>query len=121
VQVAAGSGASTAPPEVNALEIEYDERPEQIEEIAVMVDIDNTGLTDNQVWDLLRKLVGSSTTGPFKIQLPDDLPPAITGASGGGQKYAMLNSVMGREDLSTEVEGVKLVFSTWPEAAALSA
>lgn len=120
VQVAAGSGASTSPPEVDAFEIEYDERPEQIEEIAVMVDIDNAGLTDNQVWDLLRNLVGSSTTGPFKVQLPDDLTPAVTGASGGGQKYAMLNAVTARTDSSSALEGTQLVLTCWPQAVPLS-
>lgn len=115
------SPGNTDPPEVDALELEYVERPQQIEEVGVLVSLESLGAAqDNYLWDTLRQLVGDTTDGPFRVQFPDDQPPAVTGASGGGQVYAMLNSVTKREDVSGEIEGVLLSFSTWPEAEALS-
>lgn len=116
-QVALGSGASSTPPEINGtLEIEYDERPEQIEEITVVVNITGTAYSNNYIWDTLRELLGSTVNGPFQIQLPDDLPPVVTKGSAGGKKWAMLASVTNREDLKDPaIEGIQLVFQTWPQ------
>lgn len=121
VQVAAGSGAATTPPEIDALELEYDERPDQIEEIAVVVNIDSTRLTDNALWTVLQAIVGSQTSGPFGIQLPDDLPPGVAGSSGGGKKYGMINSITKRDDVKDDsIEGVQVTISVWPQASALT-
>ena len=116
-QVAAGTGASSTPPEVNGtLEIEYDERPEQIEEITVMVNMTGTAYSNNYIWDTLRELLGSTVNGPFQIQLPDDLPPVVTKNSGGGKKWAMLANVTHRDDLKDpSIEGVALTFLVWPQ------
>lgn len=121
VQVAAGASAATTPPELRGtLEIEYDERPDQIEEIHVIVKLDMTSPSDNAVWDRLRQLVGSQVYNPFKLQLPDDLPPGVSAASGGGQKYGFLQSVTARTDVVGELEAVELAFECWPEAQALT-
>ena len=116
-QVAGGANASTTPPEINGvLELEYDERPEQIEEITVVVNLVGANYSSNFVWETLRQLVGSTTDGPYQIQLPDDLPAAVTWASGGGMKYAMLSSVTNRTDVKGDLDTVGLVFQVWPQA-----
>ena len=121
VQVAGGSGASTTPPEINGqLELEYDERPEQVEEITVLIDVTATGYSENYIWSTLQDLVGSSTDGPYQIQLPDDMPPDVSTASGGGKRYAMLSSITKRDDIKGgDIEGVQLTFVTWPQAVAI--
>lgn len=120
VQTAGGSGASTTPPELEGTtEAEYDERPEEIEEITVAVSLENTGWSDNLIWDLLNDLVSQNTDGPVKIQLPDDLTPGVSTASGGGQKYAMLARVEQRQDTGSETEHVTLTWNVWPQAVAL--
>lgn len=123
VQVAAGSGASSTPPEIDGtLEVEYDERPDQIEEVEVAVNLTATGYSDSYIWDTLLALVGSSTTGPVKVQIPDDLPPGVSSASGGGQKYAMVAGVTARQDLKDgSIEAVTVRLQCWPAAEALSA
>jgi len=116
-QVAGGTGADSTPPEVNGtLEIEYDERPEQIEEINVVINMTGTAYSNNYIWDTIRELLGSTVNGPFQIQLPDDLPPVVTKNSGGGKKWAMLSSVTHRDDLKDpSIEGVALTFQVWPQ------
>jgi hypothetical protein len=116
-QIAAGAGADSTPPEVNGtLEIEYDERPEQIEEVTVVVNMTGTAYSNNYIWDTMRELLGSTVNGPFQIQLPDDLPPVVTKNSGGGKKYAMLSAATHRDDLKDPaIEGVQLVFQVWPQ------
>lgn len=109
------------PPELDGtLEWEYDERPEQIEVIEFDAMVETAGFSDNQVWQWLQDLSGSRTDGPFRVQIPDDLTPAVDGASGGGQGYAMLQSVTQRKDASGNVEGVHLVLERWPQASAFS-
>lgn len=114
--------AQVTPPELDGtFEIEYDERPEQIEEIRVVVKLDPGTPSDNQLYTQLRQLVGSSVNGPLKIQLPDDLPPAISAASGGGTKYAMLQSVTKRDDIKDgSIEGIELYLEVWPSAEVLN-
>lgn len=120
-EVAGGSGASTSPPTLEGtIEEEYDERPEQIEEFVIEVAMEGPGYGDNQNWQYLKDLVGSRTDGPFKVQLPDDLVPAVDVDSGGGQKWAMLQSVTKRTDASSDVESVVLTFQVWPQADALA-
>jgi hypothetical protein len=116
-QVAGGTGADSTPPEINGtLEIEYDERPEQIEEITVVVNMTGTAYSNNYIWDTMRELLGSTVNGPFQIQLPDDLPPVVVKGSAGGKKWAMLSAVTHRDDLKDPaVEGVQLVFQVWPQ------
>jgi hypothetical protein len=116
-QVAEGTGADSTPPEINGtLEIEYDERPEQIEEITVVVNMTGTAYSNNYIWDTMRELLGSTVNGPFQIQLPDDLPPVVVKGSAGGKKWAMLSAVTHRDDLKDPaVEGVQLVFQVWPQ------
>lgn len=111
-----------APPELNGtFEIEYDERPEQIEEIRVVVMLDPGTPSDNQLYTQLRQLVGSSVNGPLKIQLPDDLPPDVSAVSGGGTKYAMLQSVTKRDDIKDgKIEGIELYLEVWPQAEVLN-
>jgi len=120
-QVAAGTGASTTPPEVNGtLEIEYDERPDQLEQIIAEVSLTATGYSNNETWDLLQSLNGSQTDGPFKVQFPSDLPPGVSVTSGGGQKYAMISGVGKRQDVGGNgLETVQVQFDIWPAAAAL--
>jgi len=121
-QTAAGSGASTSPPAlIGNLDYEYDERPEQIEEFAVDVLLEGPQYQDNQTWHYLNDLVGSRVSGAFATQWPDDIVAAVDADSGGGQLYCMLNSVTKRQDASSDVEAVTLVFTAWPAAAALSA
>lgn len=116
-QVAGSATAEETPPEINGtLEVEYDERPEQIEEINVVVNMTGTSYSNNYIWDTLRELLGSTVNGPFQIQLPDDLPPAVGKNSGGGKKWAMLSSVTNRDDLKDpSIEGVALTFIVWPQ------
>lgn len=120
-QVAGGSGADTTPPEINGtLEVEYDERPDQLEQITVAVNMTATGYSNNDIYDTLQSLVGSQTDGPFAVQFPSDLPAGVSTASGGGQKYAMISAVTARQDISDNgIESVNVVFDCWPAAAAL--
>jgi hypothetical protein len=120
-QVAGGSGASTSPPEIDGvLEIEYDERPEQIEEITAVVNMTATGYSNNRIYDLLQSLVGQQTNTPVQIQLPDDLVPAVSTSSGGGYKYAMIASVTRRDDIKDpSIEGIEVRFQVWPQASAV--
>ncbi len=116
-QVAGAVDAEDNPPEVyGTLEAEYDERPEQIEEVSVVVNMTGTSYSNNYIWDTLRELLGSTVNGPFQIQLPDDLPPVVTKNSIGGKKWAMLSSVDKRQDLKDpSIEGVALTFQIWPQ------
>ena len=118
VQVAGSATASTEPPEVNGtLEIEYDERPDQIEEIEVIINLVGTGYSTSYIWDTLLNLVGQASAGPFAIQLPDDLPAGVSSGSGGGQKYAMVASVTALQDLAGSPNGsATLKLQVWPQA-----
>lgn len=120
-QTALGAGAATNPPTLlGTLEVEIDERPEQIEVIEGTFEITERDISSNQTWEYLRELVGPTTHGPYKAQLPDDLTPAVTGSSGGGQKYVMIQSVKARTDISAETKSVDIVLEVWPAAEALS-
>lgn len=113
--------ASASTPSLDGtLELEWDERPEQIEIIDTSCELTGNGQTQTRTWDLLRQLAGSTTEGPYKIQLPDDYTPGVAFASGGGQKYAMLEIVASRNDLSAQVQTVDLRLSCWPAADVLS-
>lgn len=105
---------------LGTLDIEYDERPEQVEVFDASVEINMNGQTQTRTWDLLRELAGATVDGPYKVQLPDDLAPAVAGASGGGQRYAMLEIVAARNDLSAQTQHVDLRLSCWPAADVLS-
>lgn len=114
VQVAGSSGSATTPPEVNGqLEIEYDERPAVIEEAKILVDITATNYTNNEVMDMLQRLVSQSSAGPFKVTLPDDIPPG----GGGQQRWAMVADVVNRHDLKTRdgngIDAVEVTLQFW--------
>ena len=119
--IALGAGSDVTPPEmVGTLEIEYDERPEQVQTVSVIVNIEGAGYTDNNVWATLREYVSQETPQPMMIQLPDDLPPAMSAENGGGQVYAFLTAVKNREDIRAPgIEAVELQFEVWPAAEAL--
>lgn len=119
-QVAGGAGSASTPPEmVGTLEVEYDERPEQVQDVGVVVNLTGTGYTDNNIWDTLLTYVGEDTEQPMRIQLPDNLPPGVPGAYG-GQQYAFLRAVVNREDIREPgIEGVELQFTIWPQAGTL--
>lgn len=116
-QVAAGSGASTTPPEVNGvLEAEYDERPDTIEVVEVVISVTGTAYEDVTVMDRLRDLMDESTNGPVAIVIPDDLPPNV-----GGQRYGMVASVEKRQDLKDNgIEAVTVTLHMWPTAASIA-
>lgn len=120
-QTAAGSGASSTPPELyGTLELEIEERPDQIEAIEVAVKMEGANVSQNMLWTLLQALVGSQTDGPFKIQLPDDLAPAVSTGSGGGQKYGMVEAVTSRSDIKDGAfEAVTVSIQCWPQASPL--
>ena len=114
VQVAGAVGSDTTPPEVNGqLEIEYDERPAVIEEAQIIIDITGTGYTNNEVMDTLQSLVSQQTSGPFKVTLPDDIPPG----GGGQQRWAMVADVRNRHDLKTRdgngIDAVEVTLHFW--------
>jgi hypothetical protein len=114
VQVAGSAGSSTTPPEVNGqLEIEYDERPAVIEEAQILIDITGTGYTNNEVMDTLQQLVSQSYSGPFKVTLPDDIPPG----GGGQQRWCMVADVRNRHDLKTKdgngIDAVEVTLHFW--------
>jgi hypothetical protein len=120
-QVALGSGSSTSPPEIiGTLDVEYDERPELFERVNVAIDMTGTAYSDNKVWDLFAELSSQQTAQPFRIQYPDDMPPGVSSASGGGQKYAMVSNVSRRTDIKAgDIEAFNLVIDTWPQESVL--
>jgi hypothetical protein len=66
-QVAA---SSSAPPQIRGtLEIAYDERPEQIEEIAVVIDLGQQGAVKEAQYDALVVLAGNSTGTPDTMRI----------------------------------------------------
>src|SRR6185312_10837729 len=70
VQVALGTGADTSSPELTGtLEVEYDERPELIEEVACTVHLGGTGRTPDTDMELLAGFADNSTYGPLKVRL----------------------------------------------------
>ena len=103
-QVAAGSGASTSPPELQGtMEVEYDERPEYITEVAATVRIDAAGSKEGVIGQL-QDYVGSSTTGPLKVRLPGE----------NSDRWAMVADVRNRRDLKGDaVEGIDLILHCW--------
>lgn len=108
-QVAAGSGASTTPPEIDGvLEIEYDERPAYVTEVALTINIGKTqGLSMQGVVDRLEALMNAQTTGPIKIRLPDE----------DIDRYGMVQAVSNRRDLvSGGVEGIDVMVQLWDTA-----
>lgn len=116
----AAAGATTPAELDGTLEVEYDERPQQVEQIAVTVYLTGQGLDENYVWSALQSLKGSAANGPFLIQIPDNLPPGVTTAAGGGKYYAMLSDVQRRQDMTKDdVEAVVTVWDCWPQASAV--
>lgn len=104
VQVALGTGASTTSPELSGvLEVEYDERPEYITEVACTVVLDGNTVSKDGIEARLNSLKGSSTTGPVRIQLPDQQ----------GRAYGMVANVQNRRDIQEDVEAVDVIIHLW--------
>lgn len=113
--------ATLTPPELlGTVEFEWDERPEQLQVVTASVKLTTSSLTPNQFWTYLRQLVGVTTAGPFPTFLPDDLQPAVNGASGGGQVYTQFNKVADRLDTNATTQAVQVELLVWPMAEALS-
>jgi len=113
-QVAGGSNSSSTPPEINGqMELEYDERPAIIEEIVVLIELTGTNYTNNEVMDTFSLLMSQQSSGPFRITLPDDIPPG----GGGQQRWGMVADVRNRHDLKTRdgngIECVELTLHMW--------
>ena len=73
----------------------------------------------NQVWSRLQQIAGQDAAGPFKVQIPGDLTPGVSTASGGGTLYAMVAAVTKRQDVMGHQQAVGLVLDCWPEADAI--
>lgn len=101
-QTAEGPNAETLPPEVNGvLEVEYDERPELIEEVTVMVEL---GTNADLTLDILRDFADSSTEGPVKVVV------------GGKKHWAMVAGHGKRVDIAGDsVEAAEVVLHLWGE------
>lgn len=116
-----GASAATIPPQLlGTLELEYDERPAQVQLVTASINLDSSTLTPAQFWQYLRKLVGEFTSNPVAAFLPDDIQPGVYGASGGGQSYVMFEGVADRLDATAATEAVQVVLSIWPQAEQLS-
>lgn len=71
-QVAGGSGSDTAPPLIRGtVEMEYDERPEEVEVVTLFVDFSGQGRRAQVQLAELTALSGSSTNGPIPARIPD--------------------------------------------------
>lgn len=107
VQVAAGTGASATPPEISGvLEVEYDERPDYITEVACTVVLDGQNVSKEGLMSRLTSLAGTTTSGPVKIQLPDQ----------SGIVYGLVANVQNRRDIQPEVEAVDVILHLWETA-----
>ena len=107
-QVAAGAGASSAPPEVvGTLEVEYDERPEYVTEIGVSIQLGKTGMSRQGELALIEKLIGVSTDGPVKIRLPGEREDS----------YAMIQNASNRRDIKPDsIDAIDLIIHEWQTA-----
>ena len=113
----ASGGSSSTPPEVNGtLEVEYDERPEVIEEIVVTVNLTGTAYDNNTVIDNLKALVSVDTASPVEWAMSDD--PVPVGST--GKRYAVVAGVGNRRDLKTSdgngIEAVDVTIQRWETA-----
>ncbi len=101
-QTAEGVHAETLPPEVNGvLEIEYDERPEFIEEIVAVFQARGVLSMDETATEL-RELASIQTAGPVKARIDNR------------DCYVMVADVQKRADLKGDaVEGVQTVLHVW--------
>ncbi len=72
-QVAAGTGSATAPPQIRGfLDLTFDERPDVIEEVTLVLLLDDAN--PRTQYDRLKTLADSDTGSPVKVKLPDDFP-----------------------------------------------
>lgn len=106
--VAAGAGADVTPPELRGvLEIEYDERPDYIDEVLIQVNLTGAGVSKQGVMNTLFELQGSNTAGPVKIRLPDETR----------DRWAMVANVGKQQDLKGNgVEFVDVLLHLWETA-----
>ena len=104
-QVAAGSGASTTPPELaGTLEVEYDERPSYITEVALTIDLTGTSMSPDGTISALEEVMGSQTDGPIRVRLPNESTDS----------WAMVQNVTNRRDLKADaVEGIDVILHLW--------
>ena len=70
-QVAAGAGSSTAPPQIRGfLDLTFDERPDVIEEVTLVVLLDE--VNPRTQYNRLKTLAEPDTASPVTVKLPDD-------------------------------------------------
>lgn len=103
--VAAGFGSDVTPPELRGvLEVEYDERPDYIDEVLLQVNLTGTGVSKARTLEALNELQGSSTIGPVKVRLPDETR----------DKWAMVANVGRQQDFKGNgVESVEVLLHIW--------
>lgn len=103
-QTAEGANSETLPPEINGpVEIEYDERPANIEEVALVL---QAGTDADRLVAELRDLASEQTEGPSVIRLPGD--------RANERRYAMVADVQRRTDLKGDgIEGVTVTLHLW--------
>jgi hypothetical protein len=108
VQVAAGSGASTTPPELNGtLEVEYDERPEVVEVIGVGIQVSTAGMSKQGLINKLKSLLGSRSGGPLRMRFSDE----------DADFYGLVADVTNRRDIKADaVEAVDVIIQKWDVA-----
>lgn len=106
IVLVADSGITTTSPEIaGTLEVEYDERPELIEEVACTVQLGATGRNPHRDMELLEELASSTSAGPLKIRLDGDR---------GDHRWAMLATPTNRRDLKDpNVEAVDIILQVW--------
>lgn len=103
-QRAEGTHAETLPPEISGyLEVEYDERPDEIERVTCVISL---GTNPQSKYDDLKALEGESTEGPVAIRLP--------GANARTPQYAMVADVSDYKDIKGDgVMSCQVVLDLW--------
>ena len=104
-QVAAGSGASTSPPELSGpMEVEYDERPKYITEVGVSIQLTGSDQSKQGTIAALEDYMALTTTGPLKVRLPDERT----------DQWAMVANVTNRRDIKGDgVEAIDVILHLW--------
>lgn len=109
VQLAGGANAAVTPPEVNGtLEVEYDERPQTIEEVVATVVIGQNGRAAVKDWELLKDFESQAYRGPVKVRLPNDLE----------DRWAMVAACDTRRDIKGDnIQAVDVRLQLWDSNA----
>ena len=86
------------------LEVEYDERPSYITEVAVTIDLTGTSMSPDGTISALEEVMGSQTDGPIRVRLPNESTDS----------WAMVQNVTNRRDLKADaVEGIDVILHLW--------